>query len=321
MVTISVIIPIYGVEKYIERCAKSLFEQDFYDVEFIFVDDCTKDNSITILSDVIKQYPQRSNQVRIIHHQENKGLPQARKTGIISAKGIYVFKDVPKGKYIYNCDSDDWLSKGVLKKISEIINRDNPDVVIMDYYITDGNHFNSKKGLINMNRNDLVRDMLIGKVSYSLWNKVFRKELYSNDIIFPMKSMGEDLGLTLQLLSYVDTVSYLPIEGYNYFVNPASMTKIRTIDDAICSFKCVVDNIDLAEKAICKMQKPNFQKEIVKLKHTKRFLFLYPYRKNEKAREMLINSFSEINAILFLNKYITLVDKFRFLLVFLKIKF
>ena len=82
MPKVSVIIPVYGVEKYIERCARSLFEQTLEDMEFIFVNDCTKDNSIDILLRVIDEYPKRKSQVHILNHEFNKGLPVARQTGI-----------------------------------------------------------------------------------------------------------------------------------------------------------------------------------------------------------------------------------------------
>lgn len=67
MPKVSVVVPVYGVEKYIERCARSLFEQTLEDMEFVFVDDCTKDNSIAILEKVILDYPKRKDQIKIIH--------------------------------------------------------------------------------------------------------------------------------------------------------------------------------------------------------------------------------------------------------------
>ena len=99
MIKVSVIIPIYGVEQYIERCATSLFEQTLDNVEFIFVNDCTKDKSIENLKKVIEKYPKRKNYIQIINHNENFGLPTARRTGL-----GYVH-----GEYVAHCDSDDWL--------------------------------------------------------------------------------------------------------------------------------------------------------------------------------------------------------------------
>ena len=97
---VSVCIPIYGVEKYIERCARSLFEQTMTDdIEFIFVNDCTPDRSEQILLATLEDYPQRKKQVKILHHAENQGLTGARSTAVKAACG----------DYIIHCDSDDWV--------------------------------------------------------------------------------------------------------------------------------------------------------------------------------------------------------------------
>ena len=87
MPKVSVIVPVYGVEKYIERCARSLFEQTLDDIEYIFVDDCSPDRSIEILNQVIGEYPGRKDQVQIIHHASNQGLALARQTGLKAATG------------------------------------------------------------------------------------------------------------------------------------------------------------------------------------------------------------------------------------------
>ena len=79
MPKVSVIVPVFGVEKYIERCARSLFEQTLDDMEFIFVDDCTPDCSIEILKDVLSSYPQRQVQTRIYRMPCNSGLHNVRK--------------------------------------------------------------------------------------------------------------------------------------------------------------------------------------------------------------------------------------------------
>ena len=86
MPKVSVIIPVYGVEKYIERCARSLFEQTLDDIEYIFVDDCSPDKSVFILERIIKEYSSRfldeGKKVRIERMPKNCGLPAVRKYGI-----------------------------------------------------------------------------------------------------------------------------------------------------------------------------------------------------------------------------------------------
>ena len=87
---VSICVPVYGVEKYIERCAISIFEQTYTNLECIFVNDCTKDNSIKILYNVIERYPQRREKIRIIQHDCNRGLAAARNTALEAASGDYI---------------------------------------------------------------------------------------------------------------------------------------------------------------------------------------------------------------------------------------
>ena len=123
---ISVIIPIYKVEALIERCATTLMEQTLRDVEYIFVDDATPDRSIEILQNVISRYPERKEQIHIVHHVINKGLPAARNTGLSMAQG----------EYIFHCDSDDYVEPAMLEELYGIAEKKNADIVWCDWYLT-----------------------------------------------------------------------------------------------------------------------------------------------------------------------------------------
>ena len=92
MKKISLLIPIYGVENYIEQCARSLFSQSYTSIEYIFVDDCTKDRSIEILQSVMEDYPDRKEDILLIRHEHNKGLGAARRTAFEAATGEYIMK-------------------------------------------------------------------------------------------------------------------------------------------------------------------------------------------------------------------------------------
>ena len=105
MPKVSVIIPIYGVEKYIERCARSLFEQTLDDIEYIFIDDCTPDNSMIVLQSIIEKYRFRLDKekkvVRIEKMPSNSGLTAVRSHGM----------QLALGEYVIHCDSDDWVDR------------------------------------------------------------------------------------------------------------------------------------------------------------------------------------------------------------------
>lgn len=99
---ISVIIPMYGVENYIARCARSLFEQTFTsDVEFLFIDDASKDRSSEVLATVIDEYAEKNLDVKIFRHEKNQGLPSARNTGLKHARG----------EFVMHVDGDDFWRK------------------------------------------------------------------------------------------------------------------------------------------------------------------------------------------------------------------
>lgn len=82
MPKVSIIIPVYNVERYVSRCVRSLFEQTLDDIEFIFVDDASPDNSIAIIKSILLEYPARQEFVRFIKHETNKGLSAARNSGL-----------------------------------------------------------------------------------------------------------------------------------------------------------------------------------------------------------------------------------------------
>ena len=108
MPKVSVIVPVYNAEKYIERCVRSLYNQTLDDIEYIFVDDCTPDNSMEVLQKVMDEYPKRKLHTKIIIHTTNTGQSGSRKDGILAATG----------DYIIHCDADDCRYRYVRKYVS-----------------------------------------------------------------------------------------------------------------------------------------------------------------------------------------------------------
>ena len=119
---ISVIILVYQTESYIKRCAKSLFEQTLNEIEYIFVNDCTKDKSIERLKEVVKDYPQREPYVKILNLEQNRGQAFARQYGIKHATG----------DYIIHCDSDDWITPDMYETQEQERNVEEKAVVLQE---------------------------------------------------------------------------------------------------------------------------------------------------------------------------------------------
>ena len=205
---VSIIIPIYGVEFFIERCAISLFEQTLDDIEYIFVDDCTMDKSVQILQGVIAKYPQRKDNVFIIRHERNKGLASARKTGL---KFVH-------GEYVAHCDSDDWVERNMYEYLYQEAISANADIVWCDYYRSDGK---SKKTISTKVQPELMQG--------PVWNKLVRTRLYTDyDIEFPTANKGEDGALMVQLSFFANKRIHVAKPLYNYFINPTSICGVIT---------------------------------------------------------------------------------------------
>ena len=124
VVRISVIVPIYNVKLYIERCVRSLMEQTLENIEFIFVNDCTPDDSMDILHYVLEEYPKRREQIKIIEHETNRGISAVRNTGLKNATG----------QYIIYCDSDDWVEKNMYEKLLVKALETSADIVGCDFF-------------------------------------------------------------------------------------------------------------------------------------------------------------------------------------------
>ena len=204
---VSVIIPIYKVETFIERCATTLMEQSLPEVEYIFVDDATPDNSISILEEVIARYPYRKEQVRIVHHAENKGLPAARNTGLALATG----------EYIFHCDSDDYVELAMLEEMYNTAKELDADIVWCDWYLTFAQNERYMKQPSYDAPLEALKAMLSGAMKYNVWNKLVKRSLYvDNKIQFPSGyGMGEDMTM-MMLFANANKVAYLPRAFYHY---------------------------------------------------------------------------------------------------------
>lgn len=230
---VSVCIPVYGVEKYIERCARSLFEQTMKDdIEFIFVDDCTPDKSIEILEKVLKEYPVRKNQVKIIRHEVNKGLTGARNTAL---------KHV-SGDYVTHCDSDDWVDKNLYEVMYETAVRTEADVVGCAIKMEYANQkskivsFRGKtvEGLFHKDFNSVIFNSTVNKL-------YIRKIALDPTINSPEHiTMAEDLLRTTQMLLKSTTLTLCDNVYYHYFCgNPGASTKNFTRKSFDSSYEAI----------------------------------------------------------------------------------
>lgn len=200
---VSIIIPVYGVEKYIERCAISILEQTYKDIEFVFVNDCTKDNSMHILQKIIDKYSHRN--IIIVNKPKNEGLPQARKTGVLASHG----------DYIIHFDSDDWVEKDCIEKMYKVAIENSADIVISEYF----KNYTDKEirvQTIPFESGSVGIELMLRTKNHSgVWNKLVKRSLYEK-IEFPIANMHEDLAIMVQLFSYANSISFIDSPFYHY---------------------------------------------------------------------------------------------------------
>ena len=204
---VSVCVPVYNAEKYIERCARSIFSQDYQDLEIIFVDDCSPDRSSEIVKHVLDSFPERKHQVMIIHHDKNKGVSVARNT----------FLDHHTGEFVMFVDADDYLMPCAISRLVSRQQQENSDMVSGTFIMDLGNN----KIQYIYNRESSVEDLLQRccgtSGGHNNFARIYRAKLLNNpDVRFlPGVKIGEDwifmVGaiLRMQRVSYIDDVVYV----------------------------------------------------------------------------------------------------------------
>ena len=219
MSKISVIVPIFKAENYIEKCADSLLNQTLDDIEYIFIDDCTPDKSIELLRNVVEQYPHRRANVRIVKMPTNSRLAAVRRHGIQLATGDYVI----------HCDSDDWVDLDYYEKMYNEAIRCDADVVfapIVDEYV--GSSILRKIEPASNNGKELVSGWYGTNIAMFTVNKLVKRSIYTDNNILPFEgvNMWEDNGLMLRVLYYANRVSSITDTAYHYnHTNMGAMTQ------------------------------------------------------------------------------------------------
>ena len=199
IMSISILVPIYNVEKYIERCARSLFEQTYPDIEYIFVNDCTPDNSIGILKNVVQDYPHREEHIRIITHEKNRGLAAARNTAVENCQT----------DFLMHVDSDDYIEKDTVEKLVAEQQKG-------DYDIVTGNAvFQKKDSQEILHKNEPIDKEALIKLyiqtvyNHTIWGRLIRTSLYKDNKIQALEgcNIGEDHQVIPQLFYYANRFS------------------------------------------------------------------------------------------------------------------
>lgn len=206
---ISLVVPVYGVEKYIEKFAFSALSQDFDALQFVFVNDGTTDRSMEVLGRVIDEhFAERKDDVVIVN-KSNEGLPLARRTGVENSDG----------EYILFADSDDWLEEGAVRKVAERIRETHADIVYFDLVKEYGGRssYKREKDYLDGDSRKFIINMFNYRSHGYTVTKCFRRELYTEHTVYtPPYGMHEDIYLMSQIVFYARTFSHIGEALYHY---------------------------------------------------------------------------------------------------------
>lgn len=195
MVKVSIIVPVYNVEKYIEKCIMSLTAQSLDDIEIIIVDDGSTDKSISI----VEEYAKNDNRIRI-YKKENGGLSDARNYGL----------KIATGKYIAFLDSDDYVGTDLYKRMYEKAKQEQSDIVDCNFYWTYCNQGKKDKLKKDIGEKYNGKKEMIEKARVVAWNKLYSKELLDKaKVEFPKGLRYEDIEFFYKLVPYVEKVSFI----------------------------------------------------------------------------------------------------------------
>ena len=302
MPSVSVIIPVYSVEPYMERCARSLFGQTLRDIEFIFIDDCSPDRSIEVMLDVLNDYPERREQVVVYRMPQNSGQAKVRMQGLSMATGDYVI----------HCDSDDELDTDAYRQLYEKAVSEDLDIVSCDFVRIFPNGEEKYYSQLSSPGKELD-DILFYRVWGSLWCRLMRRSLLE-DLTPPAGNLSEDVVISCQAICRAKRFGYVASALYHYFVRESSIMFSYHQEEVK---KGALANAQLVTELLQdRFHYPEKTPAIVYYKYHTRSYLLPRVHLREYYRKWR-NTFPEIDRYFLFIPHIPLGDKFWFVLVHL----
>ena len=205
---VSILVPVYNVESYIEKCCQTLFGQDYDNIEYIFVNDASPDNSVQIINSVLENFPSRKSQVRIVSHNENRGLSAARNTAVKYASG----------DYLLHVDSDDFLELDAVRLLLAQACETNADIVVFNMRHIYKNTSYDEQQVISTEKFEYLTQLITYKTSVCVCGKLYKTYLFKNFGVHFVEGLnfGEDYVVTPRIVYYANNIVYCNKCLYNY---------------------------------------------------------------------------------------------------------
>ena len=251
---ISIIIPVYKVEKYLEKCIQSVINQTYENLQIILVDDGSPDNC----GKICDEYAKKDHRIEVIH-KSNGGLSDARNKGL----------EIAKGEYIGFVDSDDYIEADMYEVLYNLLKQYNADVSICNFYTVSQGKIsikNADNGINEYNRIEILKEILLDKnIQSYAWNKLYKKELF-DEIKYPIGKKYEDIGTTFYLLEKCNKVVVTGKSEY-YYINRQDSIVNNVTESTITDYiELIMQRYDYIEENIKELSSYNkdYLKRILK---------------------------------------------------------
>lgn len=298
-IKVSVIIPAYNVEKYVDRCLKSVLQQNFEKIEVIVINDGSTDKTL----ERVEKYLIIDSRIKIIN-QENKGLSPTRNIGLKNSRG----------KYIIHLDSDDWIEDGYLQDMYNFMEKYNLDVAISDYWEEvidlgkkEYKSIEIEKEIIS---SEEFRELFYKKkINNSLWNKMIRRDILIQNEIYSYEdvTIGEDLAITMRLMYCIERAGKINKAYFHYMRHSTSMTKQKRAK-YLLSYLSIFDRVEQYLIGKDKIEYDKDRKQILefKLEDLKGVLVQDSDWTDSNYREAItkiLNLFSSKESLIYINRF------------------
>lgn len=310
---ISVIVPVYNVEKYLRRCLESLLNQTYKNLEIILINDGSEDKSGNICDEFSECY----DNIKVIH-KENGGLSSARNAGL----------EICKGKYVSFVDSDDWLELTFYEELVDTMNSQKVSIVCAGRYDVFETVNNRKIGLCPSKLEKVASEKMLEKIltwnncDSSVCDKIFDVNLWRN-IRFPIGKRSEDVAVMYRIVDKADEIVLYPKPLYNYFHRSGSITTSEFSDntkDIIDNAYMICDYINKYYPSVCEAA------EYFKIKTILYWMQTYT-QSGKKKQEYQKKMYSIYHALMLKNigyyllrlRYMTIKEKILYIYLLLKI--
>lgn len=251
---ISIIIPVYKVEKYLEKCIQSVINQTYENLQIILVDDGSPDNC----GKICDEYAKKDHRIEVIH-KSNGGLSDARNKGL----------EIAKGEYIGFVDSDDYIEADMYEVLYNLLKQYNADVSICNFYTVSQGKIaikNADNGIKEYNRIEILKEVLLdNNIKSYAWNKLYKKELF-DEIKYPIGKKYEDIGTTFYLLEKCNKVVVTGKPEY-YYINRQDSIVNNVTESTITDYiELIMQRYDYIEENIKELSSynKNYLKRILK---------------------------------------------------------